>query len=64
MDMAMPGDVMLLCSDGLWGVLEPPEIASILLGHRDLTQASRRMIDRANEQGGPDNITCVLVRWG
>jgi serine/threonine protein phosphatase PrpC len=62
--MAMPGDVMLLCSDGLWGVLKPREIASILLKHRALRQAARRLIDRANEQGGPDNITCVLVRWG
>src|SRR5262249_55421439 len=33
--VAMPGDIMLLCSDGLWGVVEHREIASILLKHRD-----------------------------
>jgi protein phosphatase len=35
----------------------------IVLGSRDLPNATQRLIETANENGGPDNITCVLARW-
>jgi PPM family protein phosphatase len=56
-------DVYLLCSDGLSGPVTDEEIASILGEHRDLTVAASKLIERANEHGGPDNVTTVLVRW-
>lgn len=56
------GDVFLLASDGLHGVVDDETIAAILLRERDLTTAAARLIAQANELGGPDNITVVLVR--
>jgi protein phosphatase len=57
------GDLMLLCSDGLTGVVTDDEIAAILREPTDLSTAAERLIERANEGGGPDNVTVVLVRW-
>lgn len=59
----VPGDTFLLCSDGLSGVLTRDELAKILLGHVDLDEAVERLIGKANQLGGPDNITAVAVRW-
>lgn len=58
------GDSLLLCSDGLHGVVGDEDIAAILLAERDLTRAATRLVERANDAGGPDNITAVLVRIG
>jgi protein phosphatase len=55
-------DVYLLCTDGLCGVVELWELAAILLSHDDLRDVAGRMIERANDLGGPDNITVVLAR--
>jgi serine/threonine protein phosphatase PrpC len=60
----IPGDAFLLCSDGLSGLVAQPEIADILLAYRDLDAAAERLIERANELGGTDNITAVLARVG
>jgi PPM family protein phosphatase len=57
------GDTILLCSDGLAGPVSDDEILQIVVNSPDLKTASRRLIDRANENGGPDNITSVLARW-
>ncbi|XXY27506.1 Stp1/IreP family PP2C-type Ser/Thr phosphatase [Sorangium sp. So ce233] len=57
------GDVMLLCSDGLSGVVPAQDIASILGERADLSEITARLVKRANENGGPDNVTCVVVRW-
>jgi protein phosphatase len=62
MDAPVLGDVYLLCSDGLTGLVPTSEIAGILLQDRDLGRAARSLIQRANELGGHDNITVVLVR--
>jgi protein phosphatase len=62
MDAPTLGDVYLLCSDGLTGLVSPSEIAGILLMERDLGRAARGLVQRANELGGHDNITVVLVR--
>src|SRR4051812_33555202 len=62
-EVPMLNDTYLLCSDGLSGPVTDEEMAEILIQHSDLKVASARMIERANENGGPDNTPCVLVRW-
>ncbi len=57
------GDLMLLCSDGLTGVVSEDEIAAVLRSPTDLITAADQLIARANDGGGPDNVTVVLVRW-
>jgi serine/threonine protein phosphatase PrpC len=59
-----PGDTFLLATDGLHGVLDDGMIAAILLGESDLTRAAAELVGRANDAGGPDNVTVVLVRIG
>lgn len=54
------GDKYLLCSDGLHGYLELPEIGPHVVG-RALEDSCQRLIDLANSRGGKDNITCVVV---
>ena len=56
-------DTILLCTDGLSGPVTDDEMLNIVDNAPDLKTAARRLIDRANENGGPDNITCVLTRW-
>ena len=58
------GDTYLLASDGLHGVVGDDEIAAVLLGERDLTGAATQLVERANDAGGPDNVTVVIVRLG
>ena len=55
-----PGDVFLLCSDGLTSMVDEEDIARILLSSPDLARAGRTLIAAANEAGGADNITVVL----
>ena len=57
------GDMLLLCSDGLSGQVRKEEMAKIVAEEQDLVAVCRRLIDRANENGGPDNITVVAVRF-
>lgn len=59
---AQPGDVFLLCSDGLHGLVDDSTICSIVREHEVLTEACSRLIDAANRNGGKDNITAVLIR--
>ena len=58
-----PGDVFALCSDGLNGMLTDEEIRDILLANtstpREICQA---LVERANANGGEDNVTVVVVR--
>jgi serine/threonine protein phosphatase PrpC len=56
-------DIILLCTDGLSGPVDDDQILSIIDSATDLRTAARRLVERANENGGPDNITCVLARW-
>jgi serine/threonine protein phosphatase PrpC len=58
-----PNDLVLLCSDGLAGVVDEEEIVGILEAEAPLDTTAWALIERANEYGGPDNVTCVLVRW-
>ncbi|MDQ3931963.1 MAG: SpoIIE family protein phosphatase, partial [Actinomycetota bacterium] len=55
------GDQILLCSDGLTNPLSDEEIRSVLASGLDAQGASQRLVDLANEHGGPDNITVVLI---
>jgi serine/threonine protein phosphatase PrpC len=55
------GDRLLLCSDGLSDVVEPRQIRNVLLRVRNPDEAAGRLIAVANEQGGPDNITVIVV---
>ncbi len=57
-------DVLLLCSDGLTRMVTEPEIAGTLQSEPDPTKASERLVELANEQGGADNVTAVVVRVG
>ncbi len=57
----LPGDILLLCSDGLSDMLSNKTITSILTTHKTLKEKSRALIKAANEAGGKDNITVVLV---
>lgn len=58
-----PGDTLLLCSDGLAGPVTDEDIRRIIDATPDLTEAAAQLIAKANENGGPDNVTCVLARW-
>jgi protein phosphatase len=56
-------DLYLLCSDGLSGPVTDPEMLDITATSQDLKGAATQLIQKANEAGGPDNITVVLARW-
>ncbi len=55
------GDNLLLCSDGLSDVVPTDEIQALVC-QRDVRNASRRLIEAANKQGGPDNISAIVMR--
>jgi serine/threonine protein phosphatase PrpC len=55
------GDWVLLCSDGLWDLLDESELAAVLAETPDPDEAADTMIALANERGGRDNISVVLV---
>jgi protein phosphatase len=58
---ALIGDRYLLCSDGLTDYAHQEDIHDILLSTEDGTEAAWQLIALANENGGPDNITCVIT---
>ncbi len=57
------GDVFLLCSDGLSGMVPDPQMQDVLKSTGDLEKACSQLIDLANANGGNDNVTCVLARF-
>jgi PPM family protein phosphatase len=57
------GDTLVLCSDGLSGQVSRDEIAQVINEEQDLVQACRKLIDKANQAGGPDNITVIIARF-
>ena len=63
-DVPKPGDVFMLCSDGLSGMIEDPEMSTIIEQHgSDLSVCASKLVEIANEHGGVDNITVVLIRY-
>ena len=59
-----PGDMMLLCSDGLYGMVPEAEILEEMRAGNDLEEMCHRLIDRANRYGGRDNISAVIICIG
>jgi serine/threonine protein phosphatase PrpC len=57
------GDTLVLCSDGLSGQVTKDDIARVVSEEKDLVTACRRLIDMANQAGGPDNITVIIARF-
>jgi serine/threonine protein phosphatase PrpC len=58
----LSGDVLLLCSDGLYGAIPAPEMAHIVTRNTDLNAAARELIAAANENDGSDNVSVQLIR--
>ena len=62
-EIVKPGDIYLMCSDGLTDAVDDDEIAAILESRTDdLEQAGRALVEKANEYGGRDNISVILAR--
>jgi len=57
------GDVLILCSDGLSGQMRSTDIAAVVNAEPDLISVCKKLIDIANENGGPDNITVIAARF-
>ncbi len=57
-----PGDLFLLCTDGLTREVPEDKIGRVLETGNDLQRAAERLVEEANEAGGRDNVTCLLVR--
>lgn len=57
-----PGDVILLCSDGLSNMLADEEIQELVQQEPEVLELPRKLIDAANDRGGRDNISVVLIK--
>ena len=55
------GDLILMCTDGLTNMLEDEEIRMVLDGARDIVEKAQELVRRANENGGRDNISVILI---
>lgn len=55
------GDQVLLCSDGLTGMLEDEEIRRIMTDKTDVRERALRLVEAANDQGGSDNIAVIVI---
>lgn len=55
------GDTVLMCTDGLTNMLEDEEIRMIMSGARDIVEKAERLVEAANNHGGRDNITVILM---
>jgi len=58
----LPGDILVLCSDGLHGSVTGSEIAAVTSHGGDLATAAKRLVEIANQRDGSDNITLQIVR--
>jgi len=57
------GDMLIMCSDGLSGLVPKDDMLTIAVKHTDLVALCKELIDTANTRGGPDNITCIVARF-
>jgi len=53
---------LLLCSDGLWDQVADAELADVLRAQADIDSAADQLVRLANQRGGPDNISAIVVR--
>ncbi len=53
---------LLLCSDGLWSVLSESNLFNLVLSAKDLQDACQKLVAAANEAGGPDNISVIVIQ--
>ena len=58
----VPGDLLLLCTDGLTNMVEDADIRNIMLSQRDIAEQAERLVKTANENGGKDNITVIVIK--
>ena len=59
-----PGDFFILCSDGVYGTVEEEEILQLIIKETaDLQQVCNMLVNLANERGGPDNSTVIILRY-
>jgi len=58
----LPGDIFLMCSDGLSDMLDDTGIAQLMLANESMETSAHALIDAANDAGGKDNISVILVR--
>lgn len=56
-----PGDTILICSDGLSGLVDSGDILRIIRSHAELDAAAAQLIQSALDEGGDDNVTVVLL---
>jgi protein phosphatase len=57
-----PGDWILMCSDGLSDMIDDEHIAAVLRGHDSLSEAAQALVQAANDAGGRDNISVILMQ--
>jgi protein phosphatase len=57
------GDILLVCSDGLTGPLDDPDVLAIMLEHEDPMRCCRALTEAACAAGGPDNVTVAMARF-
>jgi protein phosphatase len=60
--MLLEGDILVICSDGLTRMVTDPEIASTITTVEPAQAAAKRLVDLANDYGGADNVTVIVVR--
>jgi serine/threonine protein phosphatase PrpC len=63
MDDARAGDVLLLCSNGLYGVMSDRELAGVLGGKSDVEATADALMAAVGAKHSADDATCVVLRW-
>jgi len=58
-----PGEKVMLCSDGLWGQVPDKNMLSLIKASAGLSQACSALVQAANDTGGPDNISVIMVEY-
>lgn len=56
------GDIILMCSDGLTNMVEDEEIRMIVSGQRDVVEMAEALVNEANDNGGKDNISVIIIK--
>ncbi len=57
-----PDDILLMCTDGLVGLVKTQEIEDVINSHKDIKKAGKKLLNLALERGGNDNITMILIK--